>query len=239
MTRRNRSTPVQQIVRWWLTVIIPTATFFLLISTPSPVTLGNFESATAEQVLLALGRLAGLIFTSWLVTSQLLYTVAIVTRTDWLRQLLRPLTLPVVRRLAAGFAATSISFSTLTALAQAPPSTPTSIEEPVLSDDAISTPILQPLIEVEDQPPDKLQALTGSYSAPLTWLVRPGDHLWKIAGEHLTIVLGRQPSQREHARYWVDVVDAARPVIRSHNPDLIYPGEQVPLPPTLNPGVTP
>jgi hypothetical protein len=79
----------------------------------------------------------------------------------------------------------------------------------------------------------------GSYSAPLTWLVRPGDHLWKIAGTHLNIVLDRPPTENEHARYWVEVVNAARPIIHSGDPDLIYPGEEIPLPPTLDAGVRP
>jgi hypothetical protein len=80
---------------------------------------------------------------------------------------------------------------------------------------------------------------TSSYIAPLTWLVRPGDHLWKIAGEHLRIVLDRLPTREEHARYWLEVIDAARPVIRSGDPDLIYPGEEIPLPATLDAGVRP
>jgi hypothetical protein len=109
------------------------------------------------------------------------------------------------------------------------------VEYSNLRSEATPTPQLQPIVEVEAG----LTAADGSYAAPLTWLVRPGDHLWKIAGEHLTIVLDRTPTESEHARYWVEVIDAAKPVIRSGDPDLIYPGEQIPLPPTLDAGVRP
>jgi hypothetical protein len=107
-----------------------------------------------------------------------------------------------------------------------------------LRQEATPTPILEPLVEVETEA-CAVDVPAGSYSAPLVWLVRPGDHLWKIAGEHLQIVLERAPTQDEHALYWLAVIDAARPVIRSGDPDLIYPGEELPLPPTLDAGVRP
>ena len=66
-----------------------------------------------------------------------------------------------------------------------------------------------------------------------------GDHLWSIAGEHLAIVLNRPPTRDELRDYWVEVVEAARPIIRSGDPNLIYPGEEIPLPPLLDAGITP
>ena len=62
---------------------------------------------------------------------------------------------------------------------------------------------------------------------------------WHLSDTDLTVVLDRAPTEREHARYWVEVIDAARSVIRSGDPDLIYPGEEIPLPPTLDAGVRP
>jgi hypothetical protein len=121
----------------------------------------------------------------------------------------------------------------------------TTTEPPVIAVDtaglrqeATPTPNLQPIVEVESGP-CLAEEPAGSYSAPLTWLVRPGDHLWRIASEHLTIVLDRRPTRDEHVRYWVKVIDSARPIIRSGDPDFIYPGEEIPLPPTLDAGVRP
>jgi hypothetical protein len=59
-----------------------------------------------------------------------------------------------------------------------------------------------------------------------------GEHLWSIASQHLEVVSGRTDlAEREIAPYWVRVMDANRSTIRSGDPDLIYPGEQIVLPP--------
>jgi nucleoid-associated protein YgaU len=61
-----------------------------------------------------------------------------------------------------------------------------------------------------------------------------GDNLWKIAREHLSRERSGgsgAPTDDEVAAYWVKVVDANRHRLRSGDPDLIYPGERVTLPP--------
>jgi nucleoid-associated protein YgaU len=64
--------------------------------------------------------------------------------------------------------------------------------------------------------------------------VRPGDNLWVIARARLAEATGRRAaelSNGEIAGYWLRVVDANRGRLRSGDPDLIYPGEDVELPP--------
>jgi hypothetical protein len=61
-----------------------------------------------------------------------------------------------------------------------------------------------------------------------------GDNLWAIARDHLARATGRRAgdlTEREIARYWLDVVDANRAGLRSGDPDLIFPGEMIKLPP--------
>jgi nucleoid-associated protein YgaU len=60
--------------------------------------------------------------------------------------------------------------------------------------------------------------------------VQQGDNLWRIAERHLRST-DSKPSPREVATYWVEVVAANTPHLRSGNPDLIYPGETIELPP--------
>jgi hypothetical protein len=218
-------------------ILLPAWAFSALLSLPTPVEV--LPDAGIESVLLALGRVAGLALTGWLVVSQLLYTLAVVMDAQRLAEWLRPKTLPVVRRAVAGLVSASITLGTVTAMAQTS-SGPTviTIDYDNLRHEATPTPILEPPVEVATEE-CAIDVPGGSYSAPLVWLVRPGDHLWKIAGEHLQIVLERAPTQDEHARYWLEVIDAARSVIRSGDPDLIYPGEEIPLPATLNAGVRP
>ncbi|GBE23243.1 MAG TPA: hypothetical protein ENH00_11105 [Actinobacteria bacterium] len=240
MTESNSGTRIQRRIRWLIAALVPGAAFLILLSMTPPLALEEIAGGALEPVLLTLGRLAALALTGWLVASQLTYTFALLTRTEWLTEILRPLTLPGVRRIAAAAASVSISLGAVTALAQTPPVPAViTVEQTDLRQEATPTPVLQPQVEPEISEPCVAVEPEASYSAPLTWLVRPGDNLWRIAGEHLTIVLGRPPTSDEHRRYWVKVVDAARPVIRSGDVDLIYPNEQIPLPPTLDAGVRP
>lgn len=226
-------------VRWLIIALLPAVAFAALLSTPAPAWTGGVPPTGLESILLGVGRTIGLAITGWLIATQLLYTLAVLTQTRGLAEFLRPMTLPLVRRAAAGLAAVTFSLSSITALAQtSPEATVVTVNHDQLRQEATPTPILQPLVEVEPNQCDADQP-EGSYSAPLTWLVRPGDHLWRISGEHLQIVLDRAPTEDEHARYWLEVIESARQVIRSGNPDLIYPGEEIPLPPTLDVGVRP
>ncbi len=64
-----------------------------------------------------------------------------------------------------------------------------------------------------------------------------GEHLWSIAEGHLQHVLGRRPGEAETATYWAHLIEANRGRLRSGNPDLIYPGETVMCPPTIEVGL--
>ena len=61
-----------------------------------------------------------------------------------------------------------------------------------------------------------------------------GDNLWTIARDHLSRERSGgsgKPTNREVAAYWIKVVEANRDRLRSGDPDLIYPEEQITLPP--------
>ena len=67
---------------------------------------------------------------------------------------------------------------------------------------------------------------------PAERVVVPGDNLWIISEQHLEQVTGRTDlSDQEVANYWVLVIEANRKRVRSGDPDLIYPGEVIVLPP--------
>ncbi len=61
-----------------------------------------------------------------------------------------------------------------------------------------------------------------------------GDNLWTIARDHLAKAPSGgsgEPTNREVAEYWAKVVEANRDRLASGDPDLIYPGEEITLPP--------
>jgi len=69
-----------------------------------------------------------------------------------------------------------------------------------------------------------------SENETLTYLVKPGDHLWSISAKYLAYRLGRRPSTSEVHTLWVEVVERNRSSISSGDPNLIFPGERIVLP---------
>jgi nucleoid-associated protein YgaU len=63
-------------------------------------------------------------------------------------------------------------------------------------------------------------------------VVEPGDHLWKISASHLEGILDRPAEPAEIDPYWRVVIETNRALLSSGDPDLIYPGEVIKLPPT-------
>jgi len=66
---------------------------------------------------------------------------------------------------------------------------------------------------------------------PDRYTVQRGDNLWTIAANHLA-GSGITRSNGRIAPYWKELIQENRSGLRSGNPDLIFPGETVTLPPT-------
>ena len=75
-------------------------------------------------------------------------------------------------------------------------------------------------------------SLDNSASPGDSVVVEPGDHLWKISASHLEAVLERPAEVEEIDPYWRVVMETNRDLLNSGDPDLIYPGEVITLPPT-------
>jgi len=76
----------------------------------------------------------------------------------------------------------------------------------------------------------------GNSEDAARYVVQPGDNLWKIAERHMATVTGKSEDDlttAEVGHYWARLVDHARGHLRSGNPDLIYPGEHLTLPPSV------
>jgi nucleoid-associated protein YgaU len=67
-----------------------------------------------------------------------------------------------------------------------------------------------------------------------TYVVTPGDNLWTVSAAHLA-AMTNQPAgsvpDAAVASYWQRVCDVNRSQLQSGNVNLIFPGEQIDLPP--------
>lgn len=69
-------------------------------------------------------------------------------------------------------------------------------------------------------------------TAPATWTIARGEHLWFVAERVMTQALGADVHHGELARYWRSLVDANRErLVDRDNADLVYAGQEFVLPP--------
>ena len=194
--------------------------------------------------LLALGGLC------WIFATTVLYGVASVVRATRVINALGWCTLPAIRRvvdgaLAVALVTTVVASGAGVAHAAPPPTTSTTSPRvrsgrahvlesfPPAPTTSPSSPA-QPARSSDLDPPSPAPSPTPRADAPVDrHVVVAGDNLWTIAAAEVARTTGRSTSEltdREIASYWVELVTAARPGLRSGNPNLIYPGEVVPLP---------
>lgn len=65
---------------------------------------------------------------------------------------------------------------------------------------------------------------------PVTVVVERGDHIWKISEESLSRKLQREARDDEVHPYWLETIETNLGSLRSGDPDLVYPGEELVLP---------
>lgn len=66
-----------------------------------------------------------------------------------------------------------------------------------------------------------------------TYVVVPGDNLWRIARARIEATVPHRATDGEVVRYWRRLVDENRTTLRSGDPNLIFPGEILRVPPAL------
>jgi len=122
---------------------------------------------------------------------------------------------PTMRRVAAPTPPTTTSTTT---------TGPAAMVSPVVGKPATSSPTAATARDTPTATPR---------SAPATWTIARGEHLWYVAEATLTRALGHPPSARETTTYWRALIDANRDrLVDRENPDLVFAGQELLLPPT-------
>lgn len=178
----------------------------------------------AEVLAARLGWATATLLLAWITISTLAYLVARLAgfdpaSIDWLA-------IGPVRKAVDTLVAGSMLFGTVPAAgASVEPPRP----EPAVAVDPAYVPV--PAGREESGKDADVDATDTSDPADQEVVVRPGDHIWKLAEERMREVLGRTPDDSEVAPYWRKVIDENRSRLRSADPDLIFPGEEIVLPP--------
>jgi nucleoid-associated protein YgaU len=96
--------------------------------------------------------------------------------------------------------------------------------------------VVSPTAPTATTEPSIASMSTEPQSTPATRVVQHGDHLWSISQATLTEAWGRVPTDAEVHRYWRSVI-AANPTVT--DPDLLFAGQRVTLPPCPPPDLRP
>ena len=212
------------------------------------------EDADPENALLVLLRATGLTCCYWVLISTTLYALA--HRTGRAPGVIRWTTAPLIRRLVDRALAASLAISALAVPTQ--PLMAAADPEPVIvleiHGDGIPVPHLRmgsgpspvdatssPAAETTGttnpslRQPGPVIATTrpGTRSEPpatSSYLVRPGDNLWRVAATRVQAASRSEATERMVAAYWRQLIDANIASLRSGDPNLIYPGEILTMP---------
>ncbi len=208
-----------------------------------------------EDAIAAVLRYGGLFGAYWLTISSLVYLLARLSGSGRLIDATAVLTLPAVRRVTDRLVIGTLAVSTLAGPAIAVTSRladhPTSAdpiavrlnaedteegEDEILDLNELDAAALDGLaLSVPSPPPPRgevrvPESISIKADAHLEVIVTEGDHLWALAERRVSSVLGRRAADHEIAPYWREVI-SSNPELRSGDPDIIYPGEVIVLPP--------
>jgi hypothetical protein len=200
------------------------------------------KTAPPGDAIAALIWLAALGCVMWVGGSTLLYLAAGATRTPAFVRSVEWMTVPFIRRVTEGALAAMLvtpTIATVPVWADAPApvvvavgtdgtNLPPGISRPA---EPATLPVAETDLPLWPVLPCEIAAGSEQESGPEELVVEVGDNLWILSRGYLTTVFGRRPSNREVAPYWRRVMARNQPNLISGNPDLIYPGEVIEMPP--------
>lgn len=206
---------------------------------------GRWMTATPPvEALMAVLRLAGLAVGWWLLATTTATATATLARAERLGRLVRPLTWAPARRAADRAVAAGVSVvlvaSGMPSWAEEPAPPPPALSEPAAVDRAPAGNGERdgPAADNADAPvdadkPAETTDVRGSGEPVRTHEIAAGESLWVIAAEDLAAHRGlpvAELAEAAVAAHWRAVIEVNLDRLRSGDPDLVFPGEQLRLP---------
>ncbi|HUP87200.1 MAG TPA: hypothetical protein VM143_16215 [Acidimicrobiales bacterium] len=144
-----------------------------------------------------------------------------------------------VVRAAMGLVAASVTITSAAAAAERASDDATSITMQRLPDDSPRAnegppPVTMRRLADTTPVPDTTEPMPPvTMRGPGTWTIQPGDHLWRVAERTLEAAWRRPPTDGEVDPYWRRLIEHNRRRLRHRDdPDLVFPGDVIELPPT-------
>lgn len=180
------------------------------------------EATAPEDVVVALVHLTALVAAGYLLASSAIYVLASASGSGALTSAAARVTPAAIRRGVDGLLA-----ATIVAL-------PISIASPAMAGPAQGnpTPVYVPTPAGDPTPAPEVPDLqTAPLSAPeMLYVVTEGDSLWSIA-ETTVESIDPNASGSRVADYWRRLIEANISALQSGDPNVIFPGEVLALPP--------
>jgi len=230
--------------RFQLVVVtaVATATVGTLV-THRPAFAGAARTWTGQELALGCAWGVAVACATWIAFSGALSLAALATGSRNRARFACSVPTPrFMRRIVEASLATSLVVATalpaVAAVAAPRPAPPRALVSPAGDQPVVRTPTPAAARPVPTNPtptPTTTTTTKKPQAAPPT--ARPdrvhtvvaGDNLWTIARAEL-VARGHTPDAATIARYWHAVIERNRPSLRSHDPNLIFPGEVVALP---------
>lgn len=212
----------------------------------APSRLGTWAAARQPaEIFVALVRLALIGVLSYLLAATGLVVVAVAVRRPLVSTVADAVSVALVRRVVGGALGLSLAAAVLTGPRQ--PAAAASAHGPPAAMATTATTALT-MQRLPDPPapggPPATDTAAPDAAAPApvapaaepgpgrTWEIRPGQHFWAVAEAVLAEAWSRPPTDHEVDHYWRALVERNRPVLRdAANPDLLYPGQVLEVPP--------
>lgn len=188
-------------------------------------TLDWLRTTPPGDAVAALARTAGTWCAAWIALSTAAHLASLLLGIGRTVDVTGVFVLPVVRRIGRVALAGALSWPALPAAAVPPPPIVEPAHEP--SGEAGEAGLDATWPGIARLP----EATATSAEHRSVVVVEPGDNLWRIAERALVETGVDHPTSRQVAGYWAGVIEANRHRLRSGDPDLIYPGEEILLPP--------